>query len=393
MTAPQPGLSALLRRVAIAVAGVGALLAASACHGDTPVPAKDKAAGPTVAGEAFTVRMLVDQQQGNIPVGAVIVPAKWQFESKITWKYENTENPVTLTFSATNPDNEEQLTGFGNYACFDLRGAASGGLRAGQVMGGLIYGHPTDAFDTLVSFIKRARAKMPKLQFVGGKDLPDLPKELKSTYPNQRGVGVKVTYELNGKPVEEEFYGVYYRNDVPYDGPQGRTYQTYWGISTLHSFRAAAGTLDKRRPVFAAIIKSFKPNPAWVERVKVINKYIADQFNAQLKLGYDRIAAAGAMSRAISANNDAMLANIDSQLRASSAASTPGVDATTTDKFSDYIRGVDTTNDPYYGTSQHSYNDQFHWTDGYGNYKNSNSATYDPNQSEVGNWTLLKNIR
>ena len=50
-----------------------------------------------------------------------------------------------------------------------------------------------------------------------------------------------------------------------------------------------------------------------------------------------------------------------------------------TEKFDDYIRGVETVDDPYYGTSQHSYNEQYHWTDGYGSYRNSNDPTYNPN--------------
>ena len=61
--------------------------------------------------------------------------------------------------------------------------------------------------------------------------------------------------------------------------------------------------------------------------------------------------------------------------------------------FDDYIRGVETVSDPYYGTSQQSNNQSFHWTDGYGTYRSSNEATYDPNHTEVGNWTLMKGVR
>jgi hypothetical protein len=164
-----------------------------------------------------------------------------------------------------------------------------------------------------------------------------------------------VTYERNGKPVDEEFYAVYSSLDIPYDGPQGRTWQTNWGLILLHSFRAPSGTLDKRRPVFAAISKSFRPNPAWQQRLAAVNSYLADQFNRQLQAGYDQIAAAARLSQQISANNDAMLASIDARLQASHAAG--GGSATghrsSTDKFDDFIRGVDTTDDPYYGTSQH----------------------------------------
>ncbi len=62
------------------------------------------------------------------------------------------------------------------------------------------------------------------------------------------------------------------------------------------------------------------------------------------------------------------------------------------DKFDDYVRGVDTVDDPYYGTSQQSSNEQYHWTDGYGGYRNTNDASYDPNQKENGSWTLMKAV-
>src|SRR5262249_38604375 len=150
------------------------------------------------------------------------------------------------------------------------------------------------------------------------KDLPGLAAALQiPRSPNQHGVGIKVKYDLNGKPVEEEFYAVFDSIDIPYHGPQGRTDQINWGLEGLHSFRAPAGTLDQRRPVFAAVAKSFRPNPAWQKRHAAINAALTEQFNRQLKAGYDAIAAAGALSRQLSANSDAFLAGVDRQLQAS----------------------------------------------------------------------------
>jgi hypothetical protein len=93
------------------------------------------------------------------------------------------------------------------------------------------------------------------------------------------------------------------------------------------------------------------------------------------------------MSRAISANNDAMIANMDRQ-RAAENASRPASPSgrSANDRFDDYLRGVDTMNDPYTGTSQHSSTEQFHWTDGYGNYAHSNDASFDPNLSSTISW-------
>ena len=95
--------------------------------------------------------------------------------------------------------------------------------------------------EVLLAFVQQARAQAPKLQIIGSKDLPDLPHALKlPDNKNNRGIGIKITYELQGKPVEEEFYAVYYSLEIPYDGPQGRTWQINWGLNAMHSFRAAA---------------------------------------------------------------------------------------------------------------------------------------------------------
>jgi hypothetical protein len=302
-------------------------------------------------------------------------------------------NPVNYSSRAENPANAEAVYGFGNVEFFDLRPVLVP-IRPGQNQGGLIYGHPMPPLQTLAMFAQDQRGREPGFTIVGGKQLPELPAALNMpASPNQQGVGVKVSYTLNGKPVEEEFYAVGYQLEIPYDGPQGRTYQINWGLISVHSFRAPAGTLDQRRPLFAAVAKSFRANPAWQQRLTVITKYLADQFNRQLQAGYDQIAAAARLSQQISANNDAMLRTIDSQLAAARTSGSYGADTSGAAKFDDYVRGVTTVDDPYYGTSQQSNNASFHWTDGYGNYRNSNDVNYDPNRTEVGNWTPMKAIR
>ena len=369
-----------------------AALSARAADKDAKTPAtpnpKSKSDGSMViGGEHFTVRRIIDPQQGGMVVSGFSAPEKWKDQSKVAWNYQNTSNPVQLGASAENPANEEAFYIYPVLECFSLR-PDSNYYRPGQNFGGLIFFHqPMPPAQALFGFVKQIRGSSSKLQIVGVKDLPGLAKAL--NYPmwgNDHGVGLKITYELNGKPVEEEFYAVGYSVDIPYDGPQGRTWQVNWGLRALHSFRGPQGTLDRRREVFSAIAKSFRPNPAWQQRLAAVNAYLAEQFNRQLKAGYDQIAAAGRLSRQISANNDAFLAGIDRQMAASRTSSSSGGSGSSEtggrssfDKFDDYIRGVDTMDDPYWGTSQHSFNEQYHWTDGYGNYRNSNDVNYDPN--------------
>ena len=350
--------------------------------------------GPQIDGEKFATRPVVDQQQGGLVMGVFSVPEKWAFNSQVRWDYGRINCPVMTTVSAVNPAAGEVFTLFLPLQFVYVRPDVN--LAAGQDMAGFIFTHGAlSPVQTLTGFIQQMRRGMSKLTFVGSKELPELPAALRlPDAKNQKGVGIRITYEDKGQPFEEEFYGSYYSTTVPYDGPQGRTFQVNWGLQALHSFRAPGGTLDKRRPVFAAIAKSFRPNPAWQRRDVAINDYLQEMFNAQMQAGYERIAAAGRVSKLISANNDAMLATIDQRLTSSRySAPTNAGSRGSTANFDDYIRGVDTVEDPYYGTSQHSYTQEFHWTDGYGSYRNSNNAGYDPNQTEVGNWQLMQPIR
>ena len=360
----------------------------------SPASGTEPHRGPVIDGEQFTVRQSIDREQGGIVVGVFMAPEKWRDQSQVFWNYAHYSSPVRLSARVENPANAEALFSYSAQECFCLR-PDWGFYQPGQNLGGYIYTRQAlQPAQALLLFIQQTRGGEPKFQVIGSKDLPELSKALRMPdSPHQRGIGIKVTYELSGNPVEEEFYAVHYLVEIPYDGPQGRTWQINWGLTSLHSFRAPAGMLDKRRAVFAAIAKSFRPNPEWQQRVVAVNAYLQQEYNRQLQAGYDQIAAAAALSRQISANNDAMIASLDRQRAASRVSDGASGGRSANDKFSDYIRGVDTVDDPYYGTSQHANTEQYHWTDGYGSYRHSNDPTYRPSHTESGDWQIMQPAR
>ena len=348
-----------------------------------------------ILGEQFVNQPIIDHQQDDLVVGMVSLPASWHLEYHVNWNYKNISAPLTTSDTFTNPANTEAVFGFGNYLFFDLPGRGPKMFRPGQNYGGLIFGKPMSPLNTLTQFIKHKRGDVQNLTFVGSKDMPDLAAAMKMPpEPNQHGIAIKVSYDLNGVPIDEEFYAVSGLASIPYHGPMGTTYQTNWGLMGVHSFRAPAGTIDARREIFAAIAKSFRPNPKWQERVQHVNAYLAGKFDRAMKAEFASIAAAGARSRAISAQSDAFIAGIERQRAAQSSGNSATVDSTersANDHFDDYIRGVDTTSDPYWGQSQHDNTQQYHWTDGYGSYRNTNDVNANPNQTENGSWTLMTN--
>jgi hypothetical protein len=365
---------------------LGLALVCGVLFGDlvTAAPART-AAGLNLNGEHFTVRTVHDRQLHNLPVFVFEAPETWRDQSEVSWNYANVSNPTSTWLKVEDPASPDAFYLYPTLGLFWLNNNVN--LRPGQSSLGFIFARPLPPAATLQTFARQLRGKEQNFEVVGSKLLPGLAEALKMPHDGtqRQGVGLKVRYQLAGRAIEEEFYGLYYNVNIP---AGNGSVQTDWGLQMLHSFRAAAGTLDKRRAVFAAIPKSIRRNPAWTARYEAISHYLGEQFNRQLQAGYDQIAAAGALSRQLTANSDAFLASVDSSLKASRGAA-PGSGGGGVDKFDDYVRGVETTDDPYYGTSQHSTNETYHWTDGYGAYRNSNDPGANPNVTDSGSWTLM----
>ena len=262
------------------------------------------------------------------------------------------------------------------------------------------FGPPQAPVQALANFIKQTRPNAANFKWIGQQDLPDLAKVLHlDPLPNQRGVAIKIGYDLNGQPVEEAFYGVYYLSQGANAGVNaGMIKQTNWGLQALQSFRAPAGTLEKRTPMFCVIAKSFYVNPQWVRLSKAITDKMLADFNQKLKEGYDQLRAAQAIVAQTMKEQAAFQANFDKQEAA--FRSSGGVDdsylrdggaRSAADHWDDMIRGVDTVNDPSNGgTTQLSNLGQYHFTDGFGNYRTTDNPNYTPEQAgEVGTWTQM----
>jgi hypothetical protein len=367
-----------LFRIIIGTVVIGALA--------TKMQAKDDAESIVVDGEHFTVRQITDARFNGALAYRFSAPKGWRDTSQTYWNFQHTTHPSTMSVTVENPANAEACFAFQPMICCFLPGPRAA-MRMGQDGLDGVMLRPMQPAQALASFIQKTRAQYSDLKFVGSRDLPDLPKALAANLATtQRGIGEKVTYTLDGKPVEEEFYAVHY-----YQMVQG---EALWGLGCIHSFRAPAGTLNGRRNVFAAIIKSFRMTPEYGQRIMAVKQKLSAQFAATMKADAAEVNAARQRSAQLTANENQFLANVDRSLvaqRAPSAGAGGGANATRTgnDGQDDYIRGVETMNDPVTGTSQHSLTEQYHWTDGYSNYRNSNDASYDPNHAENGNWQLM----
>lgn len=359
----------------------------------TTAGAKDAAKEMVVDGEHFTARQITDPKMNNIVAYRFYAPKQWKDSGQVYWNLFHGTHPTRVTLTVQNPANSEAFFIHEAMMCGYIPPRRAGGPREGQDTGDGLWLRPMKPQDALAMYIKKARGQYADLKFIGSRDLPELPKiyHLTGMGTTQHGIAEKITYTLNGKPVEEEFYAVHYYGVV-----QG---EALWGLIWIHSFRAPAGTVDKRRTVFAAIAKSVTMAPDFGRRLVAVQNQLWARHQAKIKREIDGANAAAARSKAAAAADDQWLANIDRGLTAARApaggSSGSGDRAggaaarSANDRADDVLRGVETVDDPATGTSQHSFLEEKHWTDGYQNYINSNDPNYDPNRTEVGTWTLM----
>jgi hypothetical protein len=394
-------------------AAASATASTSGSSGATPsssATSPGHAPGPSVsvAGEKFVERIIPDSEHGGMRAATIHLPEKWNFESKIEWHYGWVEYPLSFSSHAENPDNAEA---YFQHPLLRLESTdVAPQLRqydksrklpfGSRLPTGALSGSPQPPVQALAMFIKSVRPNVPNLKWIGQQDLPDLAKALNlDPWPNQHGVAIKIGYDLNGQPVEEAFFGVYYIAQGANAGPgAGMIKQTNWGFQALQSFRAPAGALDKRMAMFCVIAKSFTIDPKWTRLSKAINDKMVADFNQKLQQGYDQIRAAQAIMDQTMKQEAAFQANFDKQDAA--LRSSGGVDdsylrdggaRSSSDHFDDLIRGVDTLNDPSTGgTTQLSNLGEYHFTDGFGNYRTSDDPNYTPEKvGEVGSWTQM----
>lgn len=185
-----------------------------------PSPASKAGPEPVIMGERFVKRTVVDTQQGGMTALTVHIPESWHFEGKIEWNYGWINVPVAASWHAKNPTNAEA------YFQYPLLRMASMNVapRWRQIVknpnpgervpySGAIYMAPVPPLQAMAAFIKKTRGDVTNLKWLGQQDLPDLGKALRldrATWSTYRGLAMKIGYDLNGKPVEEAFFGVYY---------------------------------------------------------------------------------------------------------------------------------------------------------------------------------------
>ncbi|MEO8459580.1 MAG: hypothetical protein ABI451_03535 [Dokdonella sp.] len=346
----------------------------------------------TLAGIRFEPVQVVDKKQGGLVAYTLAVPQGWHTSARIDWDYTSANNPTQGHLRAESPDGSAWIEGY-PLEVFEWLGGPQN-ARIGSRQFGQIY-YPQITIDQAMRqfVIKKYRGNKKNLQIVGSRPVANLAQKFFHENVPGDSISMRIRYEENGRQVEEDFYAMLSSKlDIPYDGPQGRTWEYHRTLGIVHSLGAVQGQLAGAYPLLGYIASSLKPNPLWQDlRTRVIGD-ITREWKRQLAAGYAQIAAAGRVSQMISANNDSMIAGMDSARAASNAsyaAQRQSASTQATEDFDGYIRGTEKMNDPYWGTSDQSYTSTYHWTDGSGNYQHSDDPSFNPNINANNNWTLM----
>ncbi len=345
----------------------------------------------------FVTYTLTDPQFGNMRVGTLSVPEGWRVNAAVKWDFGSANYPVRSQIRMESPDGKMWI----EFLPFDVvywMQPVYQAIPIGKRAFGAVYAPNATLAQAMQELVvKPARGQLPGFAVVGAKpvDAQRMAQAFGESKAQGEAMVVRVKYTLNGRAADEDIYGFYVAvNTIPYVGPQGRSAEYHSMLVMPHAVGATDGLLPSVYPLLDVVVRSIRPDENFVRHRLAVSRHITSQFNAMLQRGYDSIAAAGALSRSISANNDALLASmqqqrvaqqqVDAQRRAAGAS---GGGYNANDEFSQHIRGVTRMADSYWGTSERDSNFSHHWSDGQGNYRASNDASFNPNVGAGGGAT------
>jgi hypothetical protein len=364
-------------------------------------PASPSAAPPAVsaAGRASTPaspvksagnilrfrKVSVNDQAGMIGGEAFsfLAPVDWQVDGGVVWRLHPTM-PAAVAMRVHPPQGVEQLEAFPTVA-FSWGGYLGPGTffpPGANYLGNEVQPPLRDAVAYLKErHIPRARDGL-RVQIVKTEELPKLAEAARQAEPAAPFGGpqmvftagrVRVEYEWEGKPVEEDLYGVLNTMALPAGN------MTIQIADKLFGLRAPKGRLDETTRLFETMIHSMRINLQW------FNRY-AQLVQALTQAQMNQIRAAGDLSRYISRTSS----EISDMMRQSYEQRQASQDRIN-QNWSQYMRGVD----EYYNPAEQravelpsGYRNA--WVNGQGEYIVTDNTSFNPNVELDGNWQPLQ---
>jgi hypothetical protein len=346
----------------------------------------------------------MDQQLG-MPAHSVAIPEDWKGMSRVVWNINAYYQPVDGQIRVEAPDGGSWVELYGQ-KMFEW-GKPAFNLPWGVAMrSGAIHHANVSLPEALVRYvIVPNRRNARNLRILGYRPVNNLPKAFSHLFtegvPKGNGICMRVQYELDGTPVDEEFYGFMPPPDAIPSPPSAVEYHSY--LMLAHSMGAKSGKLESMRPLLGYIAKSNNENPAWSKQVTQIHQALMERASQNLAQSWENVRIGKQLSEQAHASNEAFLARTDASLAQSrqqqaAAHASNGAGANdefykNADGFIQYMRGTEHMQDQN-GVVTDQYTDyNYHWTDGNGRFVHANDASFDPNQYLNGSYQQMTPAR
>ena len=357
----------------------------------TPVTTASPSPGQSPQGSITTIKYktvsFTDSQGIGTTAFSMLIPDGWQSSGNIQWILDNPAMPAFGSFKAWNPNGAEEYNYFANQAYFWSDNPM---IKQTFPVGTRYFGaevreplSPTEALKQIVFPMYRANAQNVVVEVE--QQLPELSNLIQTgtdaatgTTTSASGGKIRVEYTLNGVVLEEEMYCIIQTMTIPIPTYTGTYQNINWYLTYLQSFRAEKEQLDSQTKLFQTISYSAKTDPNWLNKYDQVVNYLIQRQIQQIQ-------SLGQLSSIISqTSNEISDANYQSWQR------TQTINDQIANDFSNYIRGVQTYNNPIDGTtvdlpSGYSYA----WGNSLGDYILSDSANYNPNIESNLNWQQL----
>jgi len=204
---------------------------------------------------------MVDAQHQGMVVATFEHPDDWRAQSQVIWNFQNQAAPVWAYAATFAPDGAEAVEFLSAEAFYWLPTSAFNPM--GQSKYGMVCMPPMSAGDAMTRLvIPKYRGRSSNVRIVGVTPVLNLPEMLGDQALAQmptESVAVTTEYDLEGRAVQEEWYGV----KTQQQAGSGASVQINWGFGRVFCIRAERGQLDAARPRLWPIVRSVQPNPQW----------------------------------------------------------------------------------------------------------------------------------
>jgi hypothetical protein len=370
------------------------LLLAAACSNSSSNGVVD-AAGKT----KFRQYEVIDKKQGGIAVSRFAVPVDWKATSDVRWNYASFYSPVSVSARIEAPDGNSWIQFYPQEFFVWLDPMHDRAPIGPGSLGGIH--HPNIRLpEAMVRYvIGPNRRDVKNLKILGYRPVNDMAKAFPKVFDPKRplageGVCFRVSYELNGSAIDEEFYGFMTKVDA-IATPGSRIMEYRRQLVMIHSVGARAGKLESVRPLLGFVATSVEPNPAWQQRYAEVKKAQIAYYDQIQAYNRAEVAAAGAKSRALTEQSNQFLARMDASIAANRTPSQSYSQSSNeefykhADDFDQNIRGTEHMKDQYGQVSDQPNDYNYHWTDGFGTYVHSNDPNFDPNRYLNGSYEQM----